>query len=76
MSADKSLLRPPSAKAVARVELKDGEHFTRTRKRIRAALIEDGVAGRIEALVARLIGVTPVATMADAPKAPEDDDAD
>ena len=36
----------------ANVPLKDGEHFTRARKRIRAALIADGVAGDIETLVA------------------------
>jgi len=46
----------------ARVELKENEHFTRTRKRIRQALIGDGVAPRIEALVAQLIGVTVPAT--------------
>lgn len=46
------------------MELKEGEHFTRTRRRIRQALIADGVAGRIEAMVAELIGGTPVATLA------------
>lgn len=47
----------------ARVELKEGEHFTRTRRRIRRALIEQGLAGRIEAMVAELIGVAPAASV-------------
>ena len=43
--------------------MKTGEHFTRARKRIRAGLIADGVAGRIEGLVAELIGVAPTASV-------------
>jgi hypothetical protein len=39
----------------AQVELKDGEHFTRTRNRIRKALIENGIAGEIDKLVDKLI---------------------
>lgn len=50
-------------KAAAAVTLKDGEHFTRSRKRIRQALIADGVAGEIEALVAALIGVPEPVTL-------------
>ncbi len=46
-------------KVAAAVELKPGEHFTRARARIRRALIDHGVAGRIEAMVAELIGVAP-----------------
>lgn len=42
----------------ANVVLKEAEHFTRTRARIRKALIDHGIARKIEALVARLIGVT------------------
>lgn len=49
-------------KVAAKVELKDGEHFTRARKRIRAGLIADGVAGKIEALVAELIAPATGAT--------------
>ncbi len=48
-----------SEKLAARVELKAGEHFPRTRKRIRQALIANGVALEIEELVAQLIGVAP-----------------
>lgn len=60
----------------AKVELKDGEHFTRARKRIREALIANGVAINIEALVAELIGVAPAASIAiDEPEV-EHDDAD
>ena len=47
-------------KLAATVELKEGEHFPRTRKRIRQALIANGVATQIEALVAQLIGVPAV----------------
>ena len=53
-----------AGKVAAAVELKKGEHFTRTRARIRRALVADGVAGRIEAMVAELIGVAPAATLA------------
>ena len=59
-----------------KVELKEGEHFTRTRKRIRQALIANGVALEIEALVAQLIGVTPVPIVLSDDDEPEDDDAD
>ena len=48
----------------ALVELKEGEHFTRTRKRIRAALVANGIAGKIEKLVSELIGAAPVVTLA------------
>ena len=54
-------------KIAALVEAKAGEHFTRTRKRIRAALIADGIAGKIETLVSELIGVAPVATLSPGP---------
>lgn len=40
----------------ASVPLKAGEHFVRARQRIRAALQGDGIAQRIDALVARLLG--------------------
>ena len=40
---------------VAEVPLKEGEHFTRARRRIRDALAEDGVAAEIDALVAKLL---------------------
>lgn len=43
------------AEAVAAtVPLKEGEHFVRARGRIRQALADDGVAGEIDGLVARL----------------------
>ena len=34
---------------------KEGEHFTRTRRRVRAALAEHGVAARLESLAAELL---------------------
>jgi hypothetical protein len=49
-------------KVAARVDLAESEHFTRARARIRRALIADGVAGRIEGMVAELIGGSPPAT--------------
>jgi hypothetical protein len=58
----------------AKVELKEAEHFTRTRARIRKALIDHGIAGKIEAMVARLIGVAPAASIAGGDEA--DTDAD
>ena len=39
----------------SRAPPKEGEHFTRTRRRIRAALAEHGVAGSLEELVAGLL---------------------
>ncbi len=39
----------------ASVALTEGEHFTRARARIRRALAEDGIAGRIDAAVAALL---------------------
>lgn len=64
-------------KLAATVEIKEGEHFTRTRKRIRAALIDHGIAGKIETMVAELIGVEPVAIVAtDTDEAIEETDAD
>lgn len=61
----------------ATVELKEGEHFTRSRKRIRLTLIENGVAGEIEKMVSKLIDVSPAATVApDTDTVDEDDDAD
>jgi len=42
--------------AAALVVLKDGEKFQRARKRVRDALIADGVAGDIEKLVEKLLG--------------------
>jgi len=45
------------AEAVAaNVELKEGEKFQRARKRVRDALIEDGIGGDIEKLVEKLLG--------------------
>lgn len=63
-------------KIAAKVELKEGEHFTRTRKRIRLALIENGVAGQIETMVAALIGVAAPATLSAGSDEPDNDDAD
>ena len=60
----------------AKVELKEGEHFTSSRKRIRAALIASGIAPVIEALVAELIGVAPAASVPTDQPDPEHDDAD
>lgn len=40
----------------AKIELKDGEYFTKSRQRIRAALAEDGIAAEIEKLVTKLLG--------------------
>ncbi|MGH6820153.1 MAG: hypothetical protein ACREDU_04750, partial [Methylocella sp.] len=40
----------------AAVPLRSGEHFTRVRKRIRDALLEAGVAQRIDEMVAELLG--------------------
>lgn len=65
-----------SEKIAARVDLREGEHFTRTRRRIREALIEHGVAGEIETLVAALIGVAAPATLSAGSDEPDDDDAD
>ena len=59
----------------AQVELKEGEHFTRTRKRIRQALIANGIAARIETMVAELIGVAPSAINVGDADEPEDSDA-
>jgi hypothetical protein len=45
------------AESVAQmVELKEGEKFQRARKRVRDALIEDGIAPQIEKLVDKLLG--------------------
>ena len=60
----------------ANVEIKEGEHFTRSRKRIREALIAGGIAPVIEALVAELIGVSPAASLAVNQTEAEHDDAD
>ncbi|MEO5772841.1 MAG: N-6 DNA methylase [Sphingomicrobium sp.] len=38
------------------VELKEGEKFQRARRRVRDALIDDGIAGEIEKLVEKLLG--------------------
>lgn len=45
--------------AAAMVELKEGEKFQRARKRVRDALIEDGIAVEIEKLVEKLLGPPP-----------------
>lgn len=78
----KDALHKRLAKAAARAEtvaaavvLKEGEHFTRARRRIRQGLIADGVAGEIEALVAALIGAAAPATPTAGPKV-EAHDAD
>jgi hypothetical protein len=63
-------------KLAEKVEVKEGEYFTRSRKRIRAALIANGVAGRIETMVAELIGVAPVVITADDASTEEPEDAD
>ena len=63
-------------KLAALVELKDGEHFTRSRKRIREALIANGIAGKIELLVAELIGTAPAAILDDDAADGDHDDAD
>lgn len=63
-------------KLAAKVELKEGEHFPRTRKRIRQALIANGVAAKIEELVAQLIGVAPAPIIISDNDDVEDDDAD
>lgn len=42
----------------AGVELSEGMHFIRARQKIRAALREDGVAQKIDKLVAQLLGVS------------------
>jgi hypothetical protein len=60
----------------ALVNLKSGEHFTRTRKRIRSALIDDGIAGKIETLVAALIGTVPMISIAPDLRESESDDTD
>ena len=41
------------------VQLREGEHFVRARRRIRDALKEDGVADHIDQLVAELLGSQP-----------------
>ena len=43
-------------RVAATVELKEGAYFVTARKHIRKALREDGIAGRIDALVGRLLG--------------------
>jgi hypothetical protein len=43
-------------KVAAAVPLKEGTHFVRARQLIRRALQEDGVAQRIDQLVAKLLG--------------------
>ena len=40
----------------ALVELRDGEYFVSTRRRIRKALAEEGIAAKIEKLVEKLLG--------------------
>ena len=45
-----------AATVAAAVALPDGVKFQRARKLVRAALTADGVAGRIDALVATLLG--------------------
>lgn len=40
----------------SRVEVKEGEYFVTTRKRIRHTLIDEGIAGDIEKLVEKLLG--------------------
>ena len=63
-------------KIAAKVDLKEGEYFTSSRRRIRQALIDHGVAGQIETLVATLIGVAAPATLSAGSEEPDDDDAD
>ena len=43
-------------KVAAQVPLKEGIHFIRARALIRKALAEDGISGRIDKLVERLLG--------------------
>ncbi|MEW6142573.1 MAG: N-6 DNA methylase [Chloroflexota bacterium] len=47
-------------KVAAAVPLKEGTHFVRARQLIRAALREDGIARRIDGLVEKLLGQSPV----------------
>ena len=60
--ADEALHRELAAagaeaeRVAALVELKEGEKFQRARKRVRDALIEDGIAQDIEKLVEKLLG--------------------
>lgn len=42
--------------AASAVELVENERFVAARKRVRRALVENGVAGRIEKLVGKLLG--------------------
>ena len=57
------LILPRGSKRVARraervaahVQLREGEHFVRARRRIREALKEDGIAQKIDRLVAELL---------------------
>jgi BarA-like signal transduction histidine kinase len=45
-----------AVEVAASVPLKEGTHFVRARRLVRGALQEDGVAGRIKALVEELLG--------------------
>ena len=46
-------------KIAAAVPLKEGEHFTRTRRRIRDAVRANGIADEIDKLVERLLSSKP-----------------
>ena len=46
-----------TAEAIANAaEVKENEHFTRARARIRSALAEHGIAGQLEQLVGKVLG--------------------
>jgi len=46
-------------KVAAAVELKEGMHFIRARQRIREALRNDGIAQKMDEMVAELLGISP-----------------
>ncbi|HLF07739.1 MAG TPA: hypothetical protein VI789_00100 [Dehalococcoidia bacterium] len=48
--------RPCAKRAPAQVPLTEAMHFVTARRRIRATLHEDGVAQRIDVLIAELLG--------------------
>jgi SAM-dependent methyltransferase len=56
---DLAVVAERAEKVAAAVPLKEGEHFTRARKRIRDALRADGVADELDKLVERLLSDKP-----------------
>jgi len=57
-------------RVAAGVAIAEGTPFVRARSAIRAALRDDGVAGRIDALVERLLGLDPDRPVAPRPPGP------